>query len=69
MAEVRYEVKTFVIEYACDECGEGEMKGTGNVLMTSPVNYPHQCNKCGAMKTFTGEKYPKKIYEQIGVPP
>lgn len=68
MTEVRYEVQTFVTEYICDECGEGKMRPISKVLLTKPPRYPHRCMKCNAMKTFTGEPYPRTHYERIGVP-
>jgi hypothetical protein len=57
--EVRREVKTYIIEYECPECKEGNLYPTGRVLLSSPPQYPHKCNKCGYKETFRGIKYPK----------
>ena len=56
------EVKVFKEKLICDDCGE-EMKSTGVVLMTYPVQYPHVC-LCGK-KTTLSEKYPRIAYEEI----
>ena len=62
MAEIEQEVKTFTVNYLCDECGEGYMESTGSILISNPPQYPHKCNACGSDRTFR-EKYPKTIYK------
>ncbi len=57
MPEIKHKVKTYEVNYRCDECGEGEMEPTGRQHLTSPPQYPHKCNYCGAKKTF-GIVYP-----------
>lgn len=65
MAEKRTEVKTYVVRYICDDCGEGEMVPTGLCLSIWPAQYPHKCNKCGASETFIGSTYPRTVYEEV----
>lgn len=65
MAEKRTEVKTYVVRYICDDCGEGEMVPTGQCLTSWPAKYPHKCSKCGASATFTGSSYPRTVYKEV----
>ncbi len=58
MPEIEEEVKTYKVIYICDECFEGEMEWNGIGLTTYPMQYPHKCNKCGALKTFRDRHYP-----------
>jgi hypothetical protein len=65
MPEVRYEVKTFSVEYHCDVQGcDGVMRWNGMELTSYPAQYPHICNVCKAEKTFRGEYYPKTVYQK-----
>lgn len=52
MAEREREVKTYQVDYLCDECDSGLMQPLGSVLTSSPPQYPHGCTNCGARKTF-----------------
>ena len=64
MPETRREVKTYLINYICDECGDGFMEPTGKMLLTNQPGFPHQCNKCEARETFS-DKYPKQVLEYL----
>jgi len=64
MSETEQEVKTYVVNYICDECGDGFMEPTGEIYLTNPPQYPHVCNKCGAKKTFN-KKYPYQRLEHL----
>ena len=55
--ERRTEVKPIQVTLQCDDCG-GEMKPTGTALMTSPPQYPHVCEKCGASSNIRAKTYP-----------
>lgn len=57
------EVKVFVEELYCDECGgKMFMDKIAGVLLTYPPQYPHKCVNCG--KTIIMNKcYPDTIYE------
>lgn len=60
----RKEVRTFK-EYAlCDKdyCF-GEMKPTGQCLMSNPPQFPHACIECGNTQNFL-VKYPHIVYEE-----
>ena len=58
MSEIEYEVKTYEIDMVCDFCKEGVMRPCGNVVLTtSPLQYPHQCTKCGKVVNYI-TKYP-----------
>jgi len=48
MSELKKEVlvKTFKSNYYCDECFDEEIKYTGEMLMSYPPLYVHQCPKC-----------------------
>ena len=65
MAETKTEVKTYIVEYACDECNDGKLRPTGPMLAFNPPQYPHKCNLCGAEKTFTNKRYPFEVYEKV----
>jgi hypothetical protein len=54
-------VRPVQIDYRCDACGEGYYRPTGIMLTSSPLQFPHICNKCGDTKTFI-EKYPTLRY-------
>jgi hypothetical protein len=64
MSETRTEVRPVEIDYVCDACGVGHMRSTGISLMSSPPQYPHKCDKCGAEQTFTNARYPRVMYEK-----
>jgi len=51
--EEKKEVKTFVVNYICDECGKGKMVPTAGIYLTSnPPQWPHECTHCNNTKTF-----------------
>jgi len=68
MPESKREVKTYNVDYICDECGKGKMKLEGSCLTSFPTQYPHICDNCGASMTFTKTYYPHVIYEKIDKP-
>lgn len=57
------EVKVYQDRLYCDECGE-EMQFTGMALATYPMQYPHECQKCGNRMT-KNDIYPKIRYKEI----
>ncbi len=65
MAEEKYKVKTYEIDYKCDACGEGYMRSLGTVLLSNPVQYPHRCNKCGAEMNVRLHTYPYMVTERV----
>jgi hypothetical protein len=51
MPEIKRRVKTVEINYACDECSVKPnpgcvLKKTGQVFMTHPEKYQHECPNC-----------------------
>ena len=64
--ESRQEVKTYRVRMLCDECN-GEMKATGETLMTYPPKYIHKCELCGLVVTYA-VSYPYIIYEEVDAP-
>lgn len=64
MKEIKNPIREYVVHAMC-ECG-GEFVPDGMVLMSSPPQYPHICNKCGASVTFN-KKYPSIEYEEIDI--
>ena len=65
MAEEKYKVNTYEIDYKCDVCGEGYMRPTGEVLLAFPTQYPHRCNKCGTEMNMMGRIYPYTVTERV----
>lgn len=62
--ENRIEVKVIKVTLECEKCG-GEMKSTGQALMSNPPQYPHECKKCGNTRNIRGKQYPYIEYEAI----
>jgi transposase-like protein len=62
MGRVFGEVKTFEVNYVCDDCNKGFMRSTGTALTSVPVQYPHRCTYCLSEKNF-GETYPHRVYK------
>lgn len=61
MSEVRSEVKTYLISYACDECGKGFMKpGPDPEIHRGEVL--HRCDECHQEEYFD-TIYPETVYE------
>lgn len=48
----------------CD-CG-GEMLPTGNILMSNPPKFPHECEKCGKSVSLL-ERYPTVRWEEVEI--
>ena len=60
--EIKTPVNTRMVEYVCDECGEGKMLQEGeSVLAIYPPLYPHKCTNCGCIMNFY-VKYPYVEY-------
>ncbi len=45
--EKHIEVKVQQVKYICDYCGKGEMKHTGETLLSYPPQHIHICDNCG----------------------
>jgi uncharacterized Zn finger protein len=56
--EERFNIRQEEVAYICDTCGKGEMIPTGECLTSFPPQYPHKCNACGAIQTFSNITYP-----------
>lgn len=61
MALEQTPIRTIQVDYKCDECGKGHYRPVGHMLMSSPPQFPHNCNNCSHAQTFT-EKYPTVRY-------
>lgn len=59
MSEQRFDVKPYGVRYMCDVCGRGEMTYTGELKMTDPPLFVHQCGnpECNDKRSLR-EKYP-----------
>lgn len=57
MAEREVKVRTFSVQYDCDDCG-GDVRYIGFNNPTSPPIYHHKCVKCGKGYEFRGTSYP-----------
>jgi DNA-directed RNA polymerase subunit RPC12/RpoP len=66
MATIRkQEVRTFILNLLCDECG-GQMVFKGDGLLTYPPKFPHICMECGK-EVITDKIYPATEYEYLTV--
>lgn len=65
MAEEKYKVQTYEIDFSCDVCGKGWYRPTGEVYPTYPAKYPHKCNACGAEMVVVGHTYPYTVVEKV----
>ena len=64
MPEVKREVKTYEVTYACDYCDGGVMQYLGTMLMSDPPKYVHECNVCdNTLKSLV--QYPTIKHELI----
>lgn len=64
MPEIEIEVKTYEVNYMCDRCAAGNMKATGDVLMSNPPQFRHRCPTCGHEETHRC-RYPKVITRPV----
>jgi len=64
MGERKFEVKTFGVDYICDDCNSGLMEYTGTMLTVNPPLFQHKCNSCGSVKNLS-QKYPNTIIERV----
>lgn len=65
MCESMKEVKTYYVDYICDECKTGSMVPTGMVYPINPPLFVHKCNSCGHEMEFSNKKYPCIKYEEV----
>ena len=65
MAEEKYKVQTYEIDFKCDVCGKGWYRPTGKVYPTYPIQYHHKCNFCGAEMTINDHVYPYTVTEKV----
>lgn len=65
MAEEKYKVNTYEIDFKCDVCGKGYMRPTGRVYPTYPMQYSHRCNFCGAEMESYEHAYPYTVTEKV----
>jgi hypothetical protein len=63
MSKIRQEVRTFMIYELC-RCG-GVFKFTGQALTSIPMQYVHECDKCGDYNNFPCT-YPYVTHEDHG---
>lgn len=67
MAETTCDAKVVLVNYICDECGQGVMRcNFKNIALTShPPKYYHECTNCGVVVYFD-KYYPYERFEPIG---
>jgi hypothetical protein len=53
------------VRYVCDKCLEGDMRPTGETLLSDPPKFPHVCEACGHKGLFC-VIYPHIRYEEVG---
>ncbi len=61
MPEIRRPVKTIEVNYLCDKCENGMMRGQGEVDLESGEML-HRCVICGHEQTFVDVCYPRIDY-------
>ena len=66
--EQKIKVNTFMLNYECDKCKEGQMifqrkakKGIDNKSML----YMHRCSKCSVIQDIKNKQYPAMRYEKV----
>jgi DNA polymerase III alpha subunit (gram-positive type) len=59
------EVKSYMVEYRCDDCNIGYMESTGEGVMKWHTEWKHKCNHCGKVKIFQGVTYPHIEHKKI----
>lgn len=53
MAELKQVVTTYLTDYICDKCGQGEMSPNGAINHeVTPIVYTHLCENCGEAADF-----------------
>lgn len=62
MPEIKKEIKSYSVDYVCDQCEIGNLLPTGLCLTSMPPKFPHICNYCNAYYELS-KRYPKIIYE------
>lgn len=64
--EVKTEVKTFLVEFKCENCEEGKLiKGQSGYSNSAGTFWPHTCTSCNHTETFKNKSYPHYSYERI----
>jgi hypothetical protein len=63
--EIEKEVKTFYVQYQCDECKEGSMVQTGTEKACYPPLVEHRCNECRHIEWFRNKRYPMIKHKEI----
>lgn len=64
--EVVKPVQMVLVEYICDECGEGKMVQKGHPERWNiPWRYPHQCDNCGFWMYFPEPIYPRTEWREL----
>lgn len=64
-------VNVFIVHFGCDECNNGEMLPTGDLIEAIAPNPPsvvHKCTACDAKMLFTGIQYPRIEYAPLNLP-
>ena len=64
MSIIKRRLDTYEIDMTCDACCKGQMRSTGNVLLSDPLKYPHKCNHCGHTEVYECV-YPHEEYEYV----
>ena len=58
MPIIETEVKTYSLEYLCDDCGKGYLIYKDLTFLTMPPQYKHICSNCGKQYILT-ESFPR----------
>lgn len=66
---VEKEVKTFVQQWVCDECGKGHMDALPFHLdhvdnKTNPPTFKHECTECKHVG-WNAMQFPKLVYRDV----
>ena len=64
--QVERPVRMVLVEYVCDECGEGKMVQKGHPKRREiPWKYPHQCENCGHVEFLNEPPYPRTEWREL----
>jgi hypothetical protein len=57
-------VRTILVSYNCDDCGEELIYSDGNILLSHPVKIKHTCIFCDKVYLLN-HKYPYTKYIEV----
>ena len=62
--EKEIKVEPYAVIQVCDNCKEGEMVPTNEIIFSKPPQYEHECTNCGGKINFN-KTYPTINYRRM----